>query len=153
MNDVMGIWSMFVLSNVSPLSSLMLNIDGVRSGGPAGIGSHRLMVVNQPDTHGPFSSEYYEKWFSKIERGEDFKRERHLKKKTCFDELYFFPLPGEIIDIMCVYVACCIVSSLFFSISLSLSLSLFLFFVQSVFFVSDSRFLTLLCLFNLYLYH
>ena len=94
MNDVMGIWSMTTLSNVSPLSAVLINIDGVRSGGPAGIGSHRLMVLHQPDTHGPFATEYYDKWFAKMERGEAYKQQRE-RQRMCFDELYFFPLPGK----------------------------------------------------------
>ena len=63
-------------------------MDGVRSGGPAGGASHRLMVPGDPDVHGPFSA-YYESWFGELKKGSDFD-----KKKVCFRELYFQYFPG-----------------------------------------------------------
>lgn len=89
MNDVMGMWNMVALSNHTARESVLLNIDGVRSGGPAGGPAHRIMLVHDPDTHGPFSELYFHKWFAEVQRGV----ERPLKK-VCYRSLYFFPQPG-----------------------------------------------------------
>jgi hypothetical protein len=45
-NDVMNVWNMLVLANVDSKSSLLINIDGYRVGGPAGGPSHRMMVLS-----------------------------------------------------------------------------------------------------------
>ena len=89
MNDVMGIWNMFTLANRSPKESLLINIDGVRAGGPAGGGAHRVMEPSKPDHHGPYSEYYYDRWFNQVKKGVEYEN-----KKVCFKELYVFPLPG-----------------------------------------------------------
>jgi hypothetical protein len=48
-NDVGMIWNMGVLANRPFNQSVLLNIDGIRSGGPAGGVAHRLMHANSPD--------------------------------------------------------------------------------------------------------
>lgn len=48
-NDVIGIWAMTVLASRPASSSILINIDGYRSGGPAGGPPHR-MVRNLPFT-------------------------------------------------------------------------------------------------------
>jgi PIN domain nuclease of toxin-antitoxin system len=92
MNDVMGIWSMLVLSNQyhPENDSLLINIDAYRQGGPAG--AARLMVPSSPDEHGPYSAQYYGKWF----HGEKnvLKADSFQKKKVCFEQLYLMPVPG-----------------------------------------------------------
>lgn len=88
-NDVQGIWAMTVLANRGSKESIMINIDGLRAGGPAGGGAHRLMVPSSPDTHGPYSASYYSTWFNQVYKAIDFQ-----SKKVCFRELYIFPLPG-----------------------------------------------------------
>jgi hypothetical protein len=88
-NDVMGIWSMFSMANQRPDQSLMINMDGVRSGGPAGGPAHRLMLTHSPDNHGPYSEHYYHKWFHEVKKGIDYRQ-----KRVCYRSLYFFPLPG-----------------------------------------------------------
>jgi hypothetical protein len=88
-NDVIGIWAMTILSNRSSQDSLMINMDGLRSGGPAGGGSHRLMIPGQPDTHGPYSPSYYHLWFDEVKKAVDYGQQ-----KVCFEELHIFPLPG-----------------------------------------------------------
>jgi hypothetical protein len=48
------------------------------------------MIPSKPDEHGPFSYEYYHKWFNgKVKKGFDYGHH-----KICFSELYLFPLPG-----------------------------------------------------------
>eukprot|EP01040_Poterioochromonas_malhamensis_P014623 gene14623-16212_t len=89
MNDVMGIWSMSVLANRAMNESLLINFDGYRYGGPAGGGAHRLMLNGKPDEHGPYSVEYYHKWFNN-----QVDQAKNYKGKVCFQELYIFPLPG-----------------------------------------------------------
>lgn len=89
MNDVMGIWNMVTLANRIPRDSLLINIDGVREGGPAGGPAHRLMEGGNPDHHGPYSDLYYHKWFNEVKKGMDYKGQR-----VCFKSLYLFPLPG-----------------------------------------------------------
>jgi PIN domain nuclease of toxin-antitoxin system len=110
MNEVIGIWAMMVLANhdergpgngkqsSSSLSekgreknSILINIDGYRYGGPAGGPPHRLMEVSRPDEHGPYSEQYYSKWFGEKEvfKGRDFE-----KQSICYRNLYIFPLPG-----------------------------------------------------------
>jgi hypothetical protein len=89
MNDVMGIWNMMTLSNQIPKNSLLINIDGVRAGGPAGGPPHRLMLARSPDDHGPYSPYYYHQWFNEVQKGIEMKHQR-----VCFKNLYLFPLPG-----------------------------------------------------------
>ncbi len=89
MNDVMGIWSMFSIANYYPSDSLLINMDGVRSDGPAGGPAHRLMLSQSPDNHGPYSEHYYHKWFSEVKKGIDYGQ-----KRICYRSLYLFPLPG-----------------------------------------------------------
>lgn len=57
-NDVMNIWNMIVLSNIDSKDAVLLNIDGLRSGGPSGGPANRLMVPSSPDTHGPYVGYY-----------------------------------------------------------------------------------------------
>ncbi len=87
-NDVMGVWSMFVLANRRSQDALLINIDGIRNGGPAGGPPHRLMEVSAPDTHGPFNG-YYTSWFDEVKKGVDYGQQ-----KVCFKELYFPSVPG-----------------------------------------------------------
>jgi len=88
-NDVIAIWSMAVLAHRPFRSGVLVNVDGVREGGPAGGPSHRLMVPSAPDSPGPYSAWYYEKWFANVTRGLHYGARR-----VCFEEVYFFPLPG-----------------------------------------------------------
>lgn len=53
-NDVVAVWEMGVLSGRNLASSLLINMDGIRAGGPAGGPPHRLMVTSDPDTFGPY---------------------------------------------------------------------------------------------------
>jgi len=53
-NDVMGVWAAVVMANKDSKGALLINIDGVRPGGPAGGPPHRLMEANDPDKHGPY---------------------------------------------------------------------------------------------------
>ena len=96
MNDVIGIWSMMLISNAyHPLNqSVLLNIDGFRYGGPAGGPAHRLMLPGRPDEHGPYSKEYYSRWFNGDENVLQAKTYSLSHRKVCFKELYPFPLPG-----------------------------------------------------------
>jgi hypothetical protein len=87
-NDVALVWNMAVLANRDTKQSLLINIDGVREGGPAGGAAHRLMVVSKPDTHGPYLP-YYDSWFDEVKKGVDYGA-----KKVCFREIYFQPFPG-----------------------------------------------------------
>lgn len=47
-NDVIGIWAMVVMSNRQVSDAVLLNIDGIREGGPAGGPNHRLMEELDP---------------------------------------------------------------------------------------------------------
>lgn len=87
-NDVALVWNMAVLANRDTKKSLLINIDGVRRGGPAGGPAHRLMVPSKPDTHGPYLP-YYASWFEEVKKGVDYGA-----KKVCFREIYFQPFPG-----------------------------------------------------------
>jgi hypothetical protein len=89
MNDVMTLWTIISLSGRSSLGSLLVNMDGLREGGPAGSG-HRLMVASDPDYLGPFA-EYYYNWFGQdgVIRAKDYGSSR-----VCYDEVYFQPVPG-----------------------------------------------------------
>lgn len=87
-NDVMMIWSMVVLSNHSPKDSILINMDGIRKGGPAGGPHHRIMDHDNPDNHGPYAG-YYQSWFKELKRGVDYGN-----KRVCFKEAYFQLLPG-----------------------------------------------------------
>lgn len=88
-NDVVGIWAMTVLANHGSKESLLVNIDGLRDGGPAGGGAHRLMVPSAPDTHGPYSPFYHHLWFNEVKKGVDYH-----SKRICYKHLYVFPNPG-----------------------------------------------------------
>jgi hypothetical protein len=87
-NDVMAVWAASVLASKNTRDTMLLNIDGVRKGGPAGGEPHRLMNKTSPDSHGPYSA-YYDSWFVKQEKGVTFQQ-----KKVCFSEVYFQALPG-----------------------------------------------------------
>jgi hypothetical protein len=87
-NDVMGVWSMVVLANVAPKEALLVNMDGLRRGGPAGVGTHRIMVPGNPDEHGPFIG-YFNSWFGEVKKTRDYG-----SKKVCFRNLYLPPTPG-----------------------------------------------------------
>eukprot|EP01038_Epipyxis_sp_PR26KG_P009462 gene9462-12748_t len=87
-NDVMNIWNMIVIANKDSKQSLLINIDGLRAGGPAGGGAHRLMVSSSPDSHGPYINYYYS-WFDEVKKGIEYKN-----KKVCFKNIYFPPVPG-----------------------------------------------------------
>lgn len=89
MNDVMTLWTMISLSGRSSQASVLVNMDGLREGGPGGSG-HRLMIENDPDNLGPFA-EYYYYWFGEggVVRAKDYGT-----SKVCYDEVYFQPAPG-----------------------------------------------------------
>lgn len=87
-NDVVSVWSMVVLANQDSKKSLLINIDGVRKGGPAGGNPHRLMRANNPDLLGPYIG-YYNSWFNEVKKGVDYKG-----RKVCFEDLYIQPFPG-----------------------------------------------------------
>lgn len=87
-NDVMGIWGMLTLANVNSKDALLINMDGWRSGGPAGGGSHRIMVPGNPDVHGPYIN-YFKSWFQDVAKARDYGN-----KKVCFKQLYLPPMPG-----------------------------------------------------------
>jgi hypothetical protein len=89
-NDVMGVWAMTVLSRRASTDSVLLNIDGLREGGPAGGPAHRLMVASRPDLHGPYAPSYFGTWFADVRTATDYGRRRTV----CFRELHLFPLPG-----------------------------------------------------------
>jgi len=79
---------MIVLANRDSKKSLLINIDGVRRGGPAGGPAHRMMEPSDPDKHGPYLP-YYKSWFDEVKKGVEYK-----SSKVCFKEIYFQPLPG-----------------------------------------------------------
>jgi hypothetical protein len=87
-NDVMGIWGMLTMAGVDSKQAVLLNIDGLRAGGPAGVGSHRIMVPGKPDEPGPYIG-YFKSWFADIHKAVDFGT-----KKVCYKELYLPPMPG-----------------------------------------------------------
>ena len=87
-NDVVGMWSMLTLADTDSQQSLLINIDGIRHGGPAGGPPHRLMESNDPDKHGPYA-ESLESWFEEVRKGVDYKQ-----KKVCFKQIYFPQIPG-----------------------------------------------------------
>ncbi len=87
-NDVAAVWNMAVLANRDTKKSILINIDGVRRGGPAGGPPHRLMEVSDPDRHGPYLP-YYASWFEEVKKGVEYK-----DGKVCFREIYFQPFPG-----------------------------------------------------------
>jgi hypothetical protein len=87
-NDVMGIWGMLTMAGVDSKQAVLLNIDGLRAGGPAGVGTHRIMVPGKPDEHGPYIG-YFKSWFADIHKAVDFGT-----KKVCYKELYLPPMPG-----------------------------------------------------------
>lgn len=87
MNDVTMVWAMGVLSGRRLSESLFIHMDGIRKSGPAG-GNHRLMHVATPDSPSTFN-DYYVSWFEQIKKGIDYK-----KKRICFKEIYFQPMPG-----------------------------------------------------------
>eukprot|EP01041_Mallomonas_annulata_P006895 gene6895-13990_t len=103
-NDVVAVWTMVVLSGRNFSDSLLVNMDGLREGGPAGGPSHRLMLANDPDAWGPYIG-YYNSWFGNQkrergspgspERGQGLKRAVEYKqKRVCYSEAYFQPYPG-----------------------------------------------------------
>ena len=87
-NDLMGVWGMLQLSQVDSQRAVLLNMDGWRERGPAGVENHRLMVPGSPDEHGPFIP-IYNSWFAEVQQTKDFG-----SKKVCYKELYFPPKPG-----------------------------------------------------------
>eukprot|EP01034_Spumella_vulgaris_P033020 gene33020-40751_t len=87
-NDVVGMWSMLTLADKDSQKALLINIDGIRVGGPAGGPPHRLMEAADPDRHGPFA-ESYESWFSEVKKGVDYRN-----KRVCFKQIYFPQVPG-----------------------------------------------------------
>lgn len=87
-NDVVGVWGSVMLSGRSAENAVLINIDGIRPGGPAGVGSYRIMVQNQPDTHGPYNG-YFESWFGEVKKGVDYG-----SSKVCFSEIYWPIFPG-----------------------------------------------------------
>ena len=88
MNDVMAVWAASVLAETNTKQAVLLNIDGVRRRGPAGLASHRLMNTSNPDEHGPYRG-YYDSWFQEQQRGVQYSN-----SKVCFKEVYFQALPG-----------------------------------------------------------
>ena len=87
-NDVASVWNMAVLAGRDTKKSILINIDGIRTGGPAGGPPHRLMEVSDPDRHGPYVG-YYLSWFDEVKKGVEYQQQR-----VCFRELYFQPFPG-----------------------------------------------------------
>ena len=88
MNDVIMVWAMGILAGHLHNNSLLVNMDGIREGGPAGVGAHRLMVPSDPDALGPFVG-YYDSWFPEIKRSIQYKN-----KRVCYSNIYFQPFPG-----------------------------------------------------------
>eukprot|EP00597_Dinobryon_sp_UTEXLB2267_P004669 CAMPEP_0170068466 /NCGR_PEP_ID=MMETSP0019_2-20121128/7433_1 /TAXON_ID=98059 /ORGANISM="Dinobryon sp., Strain UTEXLB2267" /LENGTH=522 /DNA_ID=CAMNT_0010276123 /DNA_START=338 /DNA_END=1906 /DNA_ORIENTATION=+ len=84
-NDLMNVWNMLVLANADSTQSLLINIDGYRVGGPAGGPAHRMMVPEQPDSHGPYVG-YYESWFNEVKKAVDYSG-----KRVCFTGGLFLP--------------------------------------------------------------
>lgn len=89
-NDVMMVWAQMAMTADKGQGKMLLNMDGLRAGGPAGGPAHRLMLANAPDTHGPYSAAYYHSWFD----GKVVKAVDYQKQKVCFRKLITFPLPG-----------------------------------------------------------
>jgi len=60
--------------------------------GPAGGNFHRIMNRDKPDDHGPYAA-YYQSWFKdeNLQRAIEISNDR---KRVCYEELYFQPLPG-----------------------------------------------------------
>ena len=87
-NDLIGIWGMLTLSKINSKNAILLNIDGYRKNGPAGVGSHRIMLPGQPDEHGPYI-QYYKSWFSEVQKAKDFGM-----KRVCYKQLFLPPTPG-----------------------------------------------------------
>ena len=87
-NDLMGIWANVVFFGKVTDESLLINIDGIRRGGPGGSLSNRVMVKGRPDEHGPYFA-FYKSWFNEVKKGIDYKF-----SSVCFKELYFMPKPG-----------------------------------------------------------
>lgn len=88
MNDVMTVWNMLMLAKQDSKQAVLINFDGIRAGGPAGVGAHRLMLQDRPDEHGPFGG-YYDSWFQEVRKATDYG-----SKKVCFKKIYFQPFPG-----------------------------------------------------------
>ena len=88
MNDVMDTWTLIALSGRNSSECNLLNMDGYRYEGPGGGNKHRLMLVHDPDNHGPFIN-YYESWFAKL-----LKAKNYNDKKVCFSELYLPVYPS-----------------------------------------------------------
>lgn len=86
-NDVTMVWAMGILAGRAFNDSLLIHMDGIRRSGPAG-GLHRLMHVATPDSPSTFN-DYYLSWFGELKKGIDYR-----KKKVCFKEIYFQPMPG-----------------------------------------------------------
>ena len=63
-------------------------MDGLRTGGPAGGPSHRLMLANDPDNWGPYIG-YYRSAFKEMKRSVEYRN-----KRVCYKEAYFQPYPG-----------------------------------------------------------
>lgn len=82
-NDVMMVWAMVVMAGRAANTSLFINMDGIRRGGPAGGPPHRLMNANNPDANTPYLG-YYSSWFNQLARAVEYKSQR-----VCFDEVYF----------------------------------------------------------------
>ncbi len=49
-NDVVAVWTMVVMSGRKFSDALLVNMDGLRAGGPAGGPAHRLMLAHDPDS-------------------------------------------------------------------------------------------------------
>jgi hypothetical protein len=88
MNEVIMVWSMLVLAGAESSESLLINMDGIRSGGPAGGPPHRIIKPQSPDDHGPFSA-YFHSWFEEVKKGTEYGTRR-----VCFKEAYFQYFPG-----------------------------------------------------------
>lgn len=89
-DDLISMWHMLALSGQDSRKSVLLNMDGFRQGGAAGLESHRLMEQSDPDRHGPYSA-YYESWFADVWRARDY---QDRKQRVCFSEIYLKPHPG-----------------------------------------------------------
>lgn len=89
-DDLISMWHMLVLAGRDSRRSVLLNMDGFREGGAAGLQPHRLMEASDPDKHGPYAG-YYESWFGEIWRAHDF---QDRQQRVCFSELYLKPHPG-----------------------------------------------------------
>ena len=87
-NDVVAVWSMAVLAGRSTADNLLVNMDGLREGGPAGGPKHRMMVATDPDAWGPYIG-FYKSWFGDMKRAAEYRQMR-----VCYSEVYFQPYPG-----------------------------------------------------------